>query len=256
MPCFHKGVLVGFVLIFYRYCYLPTPPCESKDPLSDSYTAFKIPVHCFSDMDYEDEDVLIIEDDSDNDSFLGTNPGIVYPYSDESFEEFCQDMERNAQPDLGVVPPSVPAPSEVTPESEPSELKLESVKPVPKTKQGYLVKKKAAIATVHPVLTRPAQTQVPKLVQTTTPKSRTPKVAKTIVPKRVITMMEQPFLRLPNVHSSGLFTGVAYVATKKAKPPVRSSTATSSTPMDTMPAGMSPERFPTFQETRQKLRRL
>ena len=215
-----------------------------------------IPVHYFSDMNNEDEDVLIIEDDSDSHSFLGIEPGIVYPYSDESFEEFCQDMERNAQPDLGVVPPSVPAPSKVTPESEPSESKLESVKPVPKTKYGYPVKKKAAIATVHSVLTRPVQTQVPKLVQTTTPKSRIPKVAEPIVPKGVITKMEQPFSRLPIVHSSSLFTGLAYVAPEKAKPPVRSSTATSSTPMDTMPAGMSPERFPTFQETRQKLRRL
>ena len=47
-----------------------------------------IPVHCFSDMSYEDEDMLIIKDDSDSHSFLGIEPGIVYPYSDKSFEEF------------------------------------------------------------------------------------------------------------------------------------------------------------------------
>ena len=203
-------------------------------------------------MDHEDEDVLVIKDDSDNDSFLGTNPGIVYPYSDESFEEFCQEMEQNAQASLGVVPTSVPAPSIVAPETEPSELKLESVPSVPKTKHGYLVKKKAAIATVHSVQTLPAHPQVPKSVPTTTKKSRTPKVA---TPKRVVTMLDRPLSRpLIDVHFSSLFTGLAYATSEKAKPPVRSSTATSSTPMDTMPAGRSPVRFPTFEETRQTIR--
>ena len=113
-------------------------------------------------------------------------------------------------------------------------------------KHGYLVKKKAATATVQATLPNlPAKpVQVPTMIMpiTTTatavmttatavmttatkdkPRFRIPKLAKPV--DSVIQVLDQPFLRLLSVHTSALFT---YEHPAQAKVNMRSSTATSS----------------------------